>query len=140
MLLTGVCLGTFIARGVSGSVKSWMASPLLKSWTLGRILGIWGSGGPWISGIFRDPQEWDPLPILFPYHSHKIWEWYGKLTIRGSQYWESLKSPLTGGSSILISYSWLLRTPLVEMIAVPFSHFGRLRFLHFTRPGVFPTI
>ena len=23
-----------------------------------------------VSGIFRDPQEWDPLPILFPYYSH----------------------------------------------------------------------
>ena len=22
------------------------------------------------SGIFRDPQKWDPLSILFPYHSH----------------------------------------------------------------------
>ena len=43
-----------------------------------------------ISGIFRDPQQWDPLgPILFPnptpiFESLKIWEWYGKLTIRGS--------------------------------------------------------
>ena len=44
------------------------------------------------SGIFRDSQGhgtplWEAGPILFPYQ-------YGKLTIRGSHYWESLESPL----------------------------------------------
>ncbi len=50
--------------------------------------------------------------VSFPYHSHifrdsygsgmglgilmgMVWEWYGKLTIRGSHYWGSLEPPLT---------------------------------------------
>ena len=30
-----------------------------------------------VNGILRDPQYWDPFPILFPYHSHKNPERYG---------------------------------------------------------------
>ena len=45
------------------------------------------------------PNKWDPLPIILspiplPWESLKIWEWYGKLAIKGSHHWESLKSPL----------------------------------------------
>ena len=59
-----------------------------------------------IKGDSRDPQKWDPLMVSFPYHSHifrdsyggilmgVVWEWYGKLTIRGSHFWGSLKIPL----------------------------------------------
>ena len=56
-----------------------------------------GAVGPVLHStkVFQGPaRTWEPLPILFPYHSHKngtlkIWEWYGKLvwvplTIRGS--------------------------------------------------------
>ena len=41
--------------------------------------------GKFSVGIFRDPQEWDPLPILVPYHFDKnpgiVWV---ALTIKGS--------------------------------------------------------
>jgi len=53
-------------------------------------------------------HQWNfqgPPMTPFPYYSHTtpirmpkdmgmVWEWYGKLTIRGSHYWGSLKSPL----------------------------------------------
>ena len=43
----------------------------------------------WISEIFRDPQEWYPFPVLFPYHSLK---------------WESLK--LAGERGVDWGQSW----------------------------------
>ncbi len=49
-------------------------------------------------GFSGTPKDMGPpygkLPIPLPQQSLKIWEWYGKLTIRGSHYWGSLESPL----------------------------------------------
>ncbi len=38
--------------------------------------------------------SWNMNLLFLSMGSLKIWEWYGKLTIRGSHYWGSLESPL----------------------------------------------
>ena len=62
---------------ISSTVKS-VAQPLLSE------------------GFFRDPQIIGLIAhtLPLPEESLKIWEWYGKLTTRGSHYWECLESPL----------------------------------------------
>ena len=70
---------------------------ILMLWLLVLMLNSMGfSGTP---GRTWEPRKWEAGPILFPkptriFESLKIWEWYGKLTIRGSHYWGSLEWPL----------------------------------------------
>jgi len=50
---------------------TWESNKHLQAFTIGEPLS------PNFCGIFRDPQK----------ESLKIWEWYGKLTARGSHNW-----------------------------------------------------
>ena len=53
--------------------------------------------------------------VGFPYYSHTIpgflWEYYGKLTMRGSHYWGSLKIPL----KIEMTLDWIAKLPRPEI-------------------------
>ena len=83
----------------------------------GRLL-LWSLGkGLVLQGWFQGPPTMGPpygkLPIL--YHSHKngtlkIWEWYGKLPIRGSHCWGSLKNSL-----YFTCWSWMSNLHYVPM-------------------------
>ena len=52
-------------------------------------LGSQDAHDQFVSGVFRDPQEWDPFMVSFPYYSHTtpiripkdmgiVWETYHK--------------------------------------------------------------
>ena len=56
--------------------------------------------------IFRDPQYWDPFPILFPYHSHMNPQRYGNsMGIVWAAYHKGV--PVLGVPEITLNLCWL---------------------------------
>ena len=107
MLVWGGCV-PFLFQKSRWKIWKWLTSlPEKKQMTcyqLSRKSPIeWDQKTQIVREFFRDPQQWDPLVVSFPYHSHIFRDsygsgmgivQYGKLPIRGSHCWGSLESPL----------------------------------------------